>query len=116
MKYYLSHVQNCQEHYDQFPVDTAGNKIIPYRLVAERAYIMTVGETIDDGEGGTFITKTRHATDCQSVALICADENFSPFKGQTLYESNQLEIVKLNHPLIDYSTLGQAWVDGVLLP
>ena len=117
MKYYLSHITDTTTHEAQFELDLEGNRIAPYGLVAGRAYVMLPGTPVFDEESGmTYETKIRSTDNRQSVALIATTDDFIPVSGQTLYEVSELETVKTNHPQIDYSMLGQAWVNGVLIP
>ena len=89
---------------------------MPYTLGASRAYVMDTGDTVTDGEGYSYTPKTRSMTDRQSVALIATADDYEPVIGQTLYAVDALQTVKTNHPDLDYTMLGQAWVNGVLIP
>ena len=120
MNYFISHVENVDAHESQFELDSDGNRIMPYTLVASRAYVMDIGETItveDEYEGHHLYTpKTRSMTDRQSVALIAAADDYEAVFGQTLYAVDALQTVIDNHPEPDYTMLGQAWVNGNLIP
>lgn len=116
MKYYISHIQNTDEHLALFPLDEDGNHAMPYRLVAAHSHVMVQTGTYTDDDDNEYPLLTRSTTDRQSVALIASVEPLTPVVGQTLYEVGELETVKLNHPALDYSLLGQAWVNSQLIP
>lgn len=114
--YYLSYVSNTDTHDSNFPLDDDGNRVFPYTLLSNRCYVMNEGDPITLASGDMFIPLTRNKEDKQSVAIVASVEPLTAVDGQTLYDINDLTLLKEEHPDINYRMLSQVWVNDQLIP